>query len=321
MQSWLEYLAFLSWQNQILTLEDFKRVFQNQEQIHSVTQLSNYISHPNTKHYLRIQKDWWKQTEKDQKFCQLSGIQTAWPFHPNYPTYLLQMEYPPVLISWKGQACWKDHFLFSLVGSRQPYQDTLLWMEMYLSIFLKKRKEKFCLMSGGARGVDQKAHALCLASQKPTICFLPCGIKNYYPADLKKWEKEVIGGGGAFVSIFPMSEPMRKSHFHKRNKVLAFLSHLIFIAQAQSRSGTMVTARYALHAGTTIAALPGSPLYTGYKGNLSLINDGCFMIRDHIDLETLYQSCLLNINRHQSFVMKEDLNETIKHDPLSPTKP
>ena len=317
MQSWLEYLAFLDWQNQILFLEDFKKVYQNQEQIRSATQLSHYISHPKTKHYLQTQKSWWKQAEKDQRLSKLSHIHITWPFHRDYPVWLLKMEHPPALVSWKGQACWKDHFLFSLVGSRKPYQDTLLWMEMHLSAFLKRRKEKFCLMSGGARGVDQKAHALCLAAQKPTVCFLPCGIKNYYPADLKKWEKEIIKGGGAFVSVFPMFELMRKPHFHKRNKVLACLSHLVFIAQAQARSGTMVTARYALHAGTTIAALPGSPLYAGYRGNLSLINDGCFMIRDHLDLETLYQSC----NTNKQFNMKDDPDETIKYDLPSPTKP
>ena len=149
-------------------------------------------------------------------------------------------------------------------------------------------------MSGGARGVDQKAHSAGLATGKPTICFLPCGIDHYYPADLQKWEKPILQEGGAFISVFPPTEYMRKSYFHTRNKVLAFLSDLLLVAQAQFRSGTMVTARYALHAGTTITVLPGSPLYAGYGGSLSLINDGCFMARDHLDLETLYHSCLLN---------------------------
>ena len=308
MQSWLEYLSFLSWQNQTLTLEDFRRIFQNHKKIHSTNQLINYISHPEVRHYLYVQKNWWKQAEKTKKECQSLGVKTTYPFHPDYPESLLKMENPPILISWRGEACWKDYFLFSVVGSRKPYQDTLLWMDMHLSTFLKK-KRKICIMSGGARGVDQKAHALCLASQKPTLCFLPCGIKNYYPADLKKWEAPIIDRGGAFISVFPLSAPMRKSHFHTRNEVLAFLSHLIFIAQAQSRSGTMVTARYALHAGTNIAVLPGSPLYLGYKGNLSLINDGCFMIRDHLDLETLYQSCQLNITEDLSFYKNSTENE------------
>ena len=312
MQSWLEYLAFLNWQNQPLTLKDFKKVLQNQKQIHSVSQLINYISHPEVKRYLQIQKNWWKQTEQMKNRCQSLGIKTTWPFHSDYPSALFRMEKPPLLISWKGESCWKSFFLFSIVGSRTPYQDTLIWMDTYLSSFLKRKREKICVMSGGARGVDQKAHALCLASGNPTLCFLPCGITNYYPTDLKKWEKHILNGGGALVSVFPLSAPMRKAHFHIRNRVLAFLSHLLLITQAQMRSGTMVTARYALHAGTNIATLPGSPLYAGYKGNLSLINDGCFMIRDHLDLETLYQSCRLNIAEDQTFYNKTAMIE--KHN-------
>ena len=291
MESYLEYLAFLSWQSPLVALEDFKKVVQNQENIGSVEDLTDYLSHPRMKTYTQMEKTWWKQAEQSQKDCRLAGVKAVWPFHPDYPEALFKMERPPALISWRGQVKWQDLFLFAVVGSRRPYQDTLLWMDTHLSLFLKRRKDNFCVLSGGARGVDQKAHALALAHQKPTLCFLPCGIANYYPADLKKWEKHIIDGGGALVSVFPFSAQIQKSYFHVRNQVMAYLSQLLFIAQAQLRSGTMVTARYALHAGSPIAVLPGSPLHTGYGGSLSLINDGCFMIRDHLDLETLYQSC------------------------------
>ena len=321
MQSWLEYLSFLSWQNQKLNLTDFKKVFQHQENISSMEQLITFVSYPETKQYLKTRKDWWREVEKNKKECQSLGIKTTWPFHSDYPKELFKMEEPPLLISWKGETCWKNHFLLAVVGSRKPYQDTLVWMDIYLSAFLKKRK-KICVISGGARGVDQKAHALCLASKNPTLCFLPCGIKHYYPMDLKKWETHILDTGGAFISVFPLSEIMRKSYFHKRNKVLAFLSHLILIAQAQLRSGTMVTAKYALHAGTNTAVLPGSPLYTGYKGNLSLINDGCFMVRDHLDIETLYHSSQSNITEfYKNIIKTDDLEETIKHDQPLPTRP
>ena len=297
MESYLEYLAFLSWQKPLVTLGDFKKVFQNQGDIRSIEGMGAYLSHPEVQFYTKMEKTWWKQAEESQKTCRSAGVKVAWPFHPDYPEVLLKMERPPMLISWKGCVSWQDLFLFVVVGSRKPYQDTLLWMDTHLSLFLNRRKNNFCLVSGGARGVDQKAHALALAHQKPTLCFLPCGIQNYYPADLKKWEKHIIEGGGALVSVFPFDAPMQKSYFHVRNQVMAYLSQLLFIAQAQLRSGTMVTARYALHAGSNIAVLPGSPLYTGYGGSLSLINDGCFMIRDHLDLETLYQSCSVYTNR------------------------
>ena len=297
MESYLEYLAFLSWQTPLVRLEDFKKVFQNQEDINSAEDILTYLSHPEMKLWTKMEKNWWKQAEESQKNCRVAGIKTVWPFHPDYPEALFKMEHPPALISWKGQVSWNQLFLLAVVGSRHPYQDTLLWMDTHFSLFLKRRKEKLAVVSGGARGVDQKAHALALAHQKPTLCFLPCGIQNYYPSALQKWEKHIIDGGGALVSVFPFSAPMQKSYFHVRNKVIAYLSHLLFIAQAQLRSGTMVTARYALHAGSNIAVLPGSPLYTGYGGSLSLINDGCFMIRDHLDLETLYQSCALSTSK------------------------
>lgn len=292
--SWLEYLAFLSWQGVKISLEDFKTVHKNSAQILSVNQMSDHLSNSSTRHYLQVQKDWYKMAESAKKDCLSLNVKTTWPFHPDYPLCLLNMENPPLLITWRGRACWKNHFLFSIVGSRNPYQDTMLWMDMNISPFLKKHKGEVCVTSGGARGVDQKAHLLSISTQTPTLCFLPCGIQNYYPSNLAQWEKPILDSGGAFISVFPFQEEMRKAHFHTRNKVLAYFSHLIFIAQAQIRSGTMVTARYGLHAGTTIATIPGSPLHSKYAGNLNLINDGCFMLRDQWDLETLYQSIKLN---------------------------
>ena len=291
MQSWSQYLAFLSWQNQIIHLNDFAKVREKEQEIRCPDDFISLVSHFETIEYLRYQKYWWKQAEQDYRSCQKLKILTTWPHHVDYPSSLIHMNQPPLLISWRGESCWKKNFLFSTVGSRNPHTDTLLWMDIHLGTFLKN-KQNICLMSGGARGVDQKAHALSLATKNPTICFLPCGIKYFYPSNLQKWLHPILENGGAFVSVFPFSSPMRKSHFHIRNEVLANLSHLVFIAQAALRSGTMVTARYALNSDVTLCALPGSPLHTGYKGNLSLINDGCFMVRDYLDLETLYQSCL-----------------------------
>lgn len=291
MNSWLEYLAFLHWQEQVLMLDDFHRVFQNLQQIHRPEDLASHILHPRTRLYVKDKKDWWKQAEKDHQTTLKSGLEVAWPYHPSYPPPFLNMPHPPALISWKGLPVWKNRFLISIVGSRHPHTDTLMWMDTHLSVFLKNNHSHIGVVSGGARGVDQKAHALSLAYQIPTLCFLPCGLEYLYPRDLKKWLNPVLEGGGAFVSLFGPSQPMRKSYFHIRNEALAHLSPIVFIAQASLRSGTMVTARFALSAGTTVCTLPASPLYSAYKGNLSLINDGAFMMRDELDFQTLYEAC------------------------------
>ncbi len=291
----MEYLAFLSHQRQTVCLKDFKKLRKKlkEELIKDPSDIVRLISNPMVKQYLKNNNpNWWKQAEKDKKECTQLGISYTYPFHEDYPTRLLDMKHPPLCITWKGKACWKNNFILSVVGSRHAYSDTLLWMDMHLSSFLKGKKN-IIIASGGARGVDQKAHSLSLANSLPTLCFLPCGIKDYYPKDLYKWSEAILKEGGAFLSVFPLDEPIKKFHFYIRNQVLAFFSHLIFIAQAELRSGTMMTARCALNAGVNLASLPGSPLHSGYHGNLSLIHDGCLMIRDHLDLETFYQSMLI----------------------------
>ena len=293
--SWAEYIAYLKWQGQAVSTEDFKKVRNVENNIRKPGDLMNYISNPRTRLHMQNIKHWWKIAERDKKKCMSLGATVAWPFHPDYPeVFLYALESNPPLMSWIGETCWKNNFLFSVVGSRKPYHDTLLWMDLHLGAFLKN-KTSFCLMSGGARGVDQKAHALCLASKKPTLCFLPCGISHFYPQELENWKKTIMDNQGAFVSVFAPDMFTQKHNFHIRNQALACLSHLVFIAQAEVRSGTMVTGRYALHAGVPLCSLPGSPLYSGYKGNLSLIHDGCFLVRDTLDLETLYYSCQNNL--------------------------
>ena len=268
-------------------------MFQHLPQIHRPEDLAPHILHPQTRLYVKDKKEWWKQAEKDRQTTLKLGLKVTWPYHPDYPPPFLNMPHPPALLSWKGTPVWKNRFLISIVGSRHPHTDTLKWMDTHLSAFLKNNHSHIGVVSGGARGVDQKAHALSLAYNIPTLCFLPCGLGHFYPRDLKKWLNPVLQGGGAFVSLFGLSQFMRKSYFHTRNEALAHLSPIVFIAQASLRSGTMVTARFALSAGTTVCTLPASPLYSGYKGNLNLINDGAFMMRDELDFQALYEASKL----------------------------
>ena len=52
----------------------------------------------------------------------------------------------------------------------------------------------------------------------------------------------------------------------------------------------MMTARKALDLGRPVAALPGPPLSPLFAGNLQLIYDGAFLLRDGADLALFLQS-------------------------------
>ena len=211
MESWMEYLALLSWQGQTVHPSDFKKL-QNTPTLNSPDELVKIVTNPATKQYLKdYQHIWWKQAEKDKKECLTAGVELAWPFHKNYPAEFFNMEKPPAIISWRGTTCWQNRFHLSVVGSRHPYTDTLLWMDVHLSAFLKNKKD-ICVTSGGARGVDQKAHTLSLAGENPTLCFLPCGINHYYPADLKKWENPIMKKRRCLPQRVPTHSLYAKNH-------------------------------------------------------------------------------------------------------------
>ena len=285
---WAKYFALLSWQNQKVLIDDFNHLYERHTEVKSLEDLYPFYSQPSTRHYLLENKNWWKQAEKHIQICERQRIQLTWPGQSDYPPLLNYYKNSPVLLSYKGSPAWLSHFQFCVVGSRKAHPSTCQWMDHFLNAFLKKYP--ICLLSGGARGVDQKGHALAIRSQTPTVCFLPCGLSSVYPKNLKEWRKPILQTGGAFLSPFPPDSQVQKSSFHYRNSIMVQMSHLVFVLQAEKRSGSMLTAQKAAHLGVTLCTLPGPVMNPLFAGNLKLLSEGILMIQDDQDLTALYQA-------------------------------
>ena len=285
--AWEQYLALLNWQGQKIHLQDFEDL--RNRSIQSPEEIPSLIQNPKVKAYTLENKNWLKTVKEQLLLCEEKSIQLTWPGEPHYPKPLNFYKNAPTLISYKGPPSWQNHFSFCVVGSRKSSPETLAWMDHFLGPFLSSNK-KIILLSGGARGIDQKSHSLALRVGRPTLCFLPCGILNFYPESLQNWEAPILKGGGAFISPFPPHLSIRKSFFHYRNALMVRMSQLVLAAQAEKRSGSMLTARLAGLYGVTLCTLPGPALNPLFSGNLDLINNGAFMIRDKTDLQVLYDS-------------------------------
>lgn len=207
---------------------------------------------------------------------------------PDYPSQLLECIDPPLLLSVLGapEALWERGL--SVVGSREPGRESLQWMEMELSRFLKRHQPT--VISGGARGVDQKAHSVALRARCPTIAFLPSGLLAPYPADLSRWFGEIVEGGGAVVSEYPLYMPMRKAHFHHRNRLIAALGKAVLVVEAKTFSGSLITATRAAEIGRPIFALPGAPWDPRFSGNLQLVMEGANWVMGAEDLSLFWQA-------------------------------
>jgi DNA processing protein len=189
-----------------------------------------------------------KKIEEIQKLCELNTINIVYPGHSDYPCEFLSLHQPPLFITYIGRPVWQTRACFAVVGSREPQRRTLEWLDLHLSdalIECRKFSLPLAVVSGGARGIDQRAHRLANSAETPTIVFLPSGILNPYPSEMESWKAAVLESGGAMVSLRAPEESVRPSFFEARNELIAAVSKLVFVAEARRRSGSSMTGRLA----------------------------------------------------------------------------
>ena len=227
----------------------------------------------------------WQRSQKQVEWLLNKGVHLLSPWHVDYPEAFKSLRSPPFL-SVFGDPRILSYPAMSVVGSRSPNYLSLEWMRRELYAFIKE--SEVVIVSGGARGVDQEAHRLCIANKKPTICFLPSGLAKVYPADLLHWFSSILDTGGAIVSQFAPFTQLYKSHFHRRNELIAALSRASLIVEARLRSGSLLTARKAMDLGREVGTLPCSPHLMNGRGNLQLLMEGAQMITNSEDLNTFW---------------------------------
>ena len=176
--------------------------------------------------------------------------------------------------------------MITVVGSRKITKYTEILMDQILS--------KACLngvgvVSGLAYGVDLLSHQIAVNNNAPTIGVLGGGLdrQSFYPKANLKLKKQIIDQGGLVMTEYaPGTEPNRYT-FPKRNRILAALTPVTWVVQAQHKSGSLITANYAQDLNKTIAATPGSILENAYEGNIELIKNGANIITEPEDIMTL----------------------------------
>lgn len=192
-----------------------------------------------------------------------------WRNDPLFPPLLKETADPPARLFCLGQKLSPSDQYFAIVGTRHT---TPYGIQMAQSFSGALAKAGFVIVSGLAYGIDGAAHRAALDVGGKTIAVLGSGFGNIVPHTNISLAKK-IQETGTLITEYEHNEPPYKSHFPKRNRIIAGMSLATFVIEAPNRSGALITARLALEYNRDVFALPGNITQETSQGTNRLIRD------------------------------------------------
>ena len=197
---------------------------------------------------------------------------------PDFPPGLAAIEPPPPIIAVLGHAALLQREMVAMVGARNA---SALGRKFAFTLAQELAQADLAVASGLARGIDTAAHEGALKAG--TVAVLAGGVDVVYPPENQKLY-DAIRAEGAIISEMRLGEAPQARHFPRRNRLISGLARGLVVVEAAERSGSLITANYALEQGREIFAVPGSPLDPRAKGANRLIRDGATLIENAEDV-------------------------------------
>jgi len=243
--------------------------------------------------------------------------------HPTYPELLKNIDSPPPLIYSVGDIeVLSTPLLLAIVGGRTA---SALGRKIAQQIAYELAQLGIVIVSGLARGIDRHAHEGALDTKSgPTIAVLANGLDIVYPSTHRHLAQRIISNG-LLISEFPPGVKPLPQHFPRRNRIISGLSLGTLVIEAAHKSGSLITAKYALEQGREVFAVPGLINNTHNQGCHELIQQGAKLTTCVDDILTeLLPMTELNLlhspqncsNNHQA--LSTDLENLLNHIEYTP---
>lgn len=205
-------------------------------------------------------------------------IVTLWDDH--YPEKLKQIYDPPIALFCRGDISLLNGDGIGIVGTRTP---TSYGKSVSAKFSRELSQRGLIVVSGAAKGVDSKVHEACLAAQGKTVAVLGCGVDRAYPAENRAILNE-IAENGLIVSEFIMGSKPDAQNFPRRNRIISGLSLGTLVIEAAERSGSLITAYFALDQNREVFSIPGPITSRQSHGTNLLIKQGAKLVDNVEDI-------------------------------------
>ncbi len=189
-----------------------------------------------------------------------------------YPSALRASKNHPPVITVRGNLNLLQRDMVSIVGTRHA---TAAGMELVADIAHSFAENGTVVVSGMAIGTDTAAHrgALRVMGGAGTIAVLAGGADYIWPTENESLYWDIVAHG-AVISEMPVGFTPIANNFIMRNRIVAGLSRRLILGEADLKSGSMTTARFATELNREIWAIPSHPSDLRAFGPNSLIRNG-----------------------------------------------
>lgn len=213
------------------------------------------------------------------------GIKTVCRWEDGYPPLLREIASAPPILFYQGLLPNPEALSIGIVGARKA---TPIGLQAARDFSRELAEASLSIISGLADGIDTGAHEGALSSGGYTLAVLGCGLNYNYPASNLRLRHRILESGGGIVSEFPPTLRAQTWNFPRRNRIISGLSSGVIIIEAGIKSGSLITAKYALEQNRDLFAVPGSIRNPVSLGTNQLIKYGAIPVTESSDLLNHY---------------------------------
>ena len=227
------------------------------------------------------------EAEKHLKNMDKANVSAITLDNPEYPALLKEIYDPPLVIYKKGK--FVTNKCIAVIGSRRASEYGLGVAE---KLAYDLAGYGINVVSGLARGIDSRAHEGALRASGTTTAVLGCGVDVIYPPENEYLYRKIIDSG-ALISEYLPGYPPLPGNFPARNRIISGLCSGVVVIEANEKSGSLITANFALEQGRDVFSVPGNIGNTNSKGTNRLIREGAKIVtgvKDILDEINFFES-------------------------------
>lgn len=247
----------------------------------------------------RLQEEWMRLQERGIHFVTIE--------EDGYPERLRTISSPPHALYYMGRLPDTGKKSVAIVGARGR---SAYGSQIARTLAGALGSAGVNIISGMARGIDADGHMGALDAGAPTYAVLGCGIDICYPKQNRYLYMNIPQKGG-ILSEYPMGTEPRREYFPQRNRIISGLSDCVAVIEAREKSGSLITADYAMEQGREVYALPGRVTDSLSQGTNRLIGQGAGVItgvEDFLSELSLFGSDrMAQIDFHKNLLEKDEL--------------